>query len=263
MSRTSRPETCRCEGKGKLKIATAEQDTGMAPETFLIEITRDGPFIVHGAPPLVQQIIVQDPGGQSWDYREGARFEVKEGTALCRCGESANKPYCDSTHSSGDFDGTERAGFEPVLQGAEVIEGPILHLADNEKYCCYVRFCDEADRVWNTVLQSDLDSVALVKRIVHRCAGGRLTAWDAKTGKKCEVVFEPSLGLIQDPAIDCSGPLWVRGGIRIKSADGQMYEIRNRVALCRCGYSSHKPHCDGSHASMKWKDGLPTHPHQP
>ena len=34
------------------------------------------------------------------------------------------------------------------------------------------------------------------------------------------------------------------------------YEGRNRVTLCRCGASSNKPFCDGSHASVKFDDGL-------
>ena len=44
--------------------------------------------------------------------------------------------------------------------------------------------------------------------------------------------------------------------IRVESASGESYEIRNRQALCRCGASSNKPFCDGSHASIKFQDGL-------
>ena len=51
-----------------------------------------------------------------------------------------------------------------------------------------------------------------------------------------------------------SGPIWVRGGIPVVAADGHAYEIRNRVTLCRCGASSNKPFCDGSHASIKFSD---------
>ena len=43
------------------------------------------------------------------------------------------------------------------------------------------------------------------------------------------------------------GPLWVTGGIQIERADGQPMEVRNRVTLCRCGASSNKPLCDGTH----------------
>ena len=38
--------------------------------------------------------------------------------------------------------------------------------------------------------------------------------------------------------------------------DGYRYEVRNRVTLCRCGASKIKPFCDGSHAAIKFKDGL-------
>ncbi|HAS05054.1 MAG TPA: iron-binding protein, partial [Dehalococcoidia bacterium] len=33
----------------------------------------------------------------------------------------------------------------------------------------------------------------------------------------------------------------------VNSAKGEPYEVRNRVTLCRCGKSSNKPICDGSH----------------
>jgi CDGSH-type Zn-finger protein len=48
----------------------------------------------------------------------------------------------------------------------------------------------------------------------------------------------------------------VRGGIPVVGADGVTYEVRNRQALCRCGASSNKPFCDGSHASIGFKDRL-------
>jgi CDGSH-type Zn-finger protein len=45
----------------------------------------DGPYLVRGAVKIV------DP--------EGNEFEVKGRTiALCRCGSSGNKPFCDGTH---------------------------------------------------------------------------------------------------------------------------------------------------------------------
>ena len=62
--------------------------------------------------------------------------------------------------------------------------------------------------------------------------------------------------MVEDPALGCSGPLWVRGGVRIESENGAPYEARNRVTLCRCGESVNKPFCNGSHASMRFRDGL-------
>ena len=80
---------------------------------------------------------------------------------------------------------------------------------------------------------------------------------DKDTEKVFEPPFKPSIGIIEDPGIKVSGPIWVKGGIRIEGADGKSYEVRNRVTLCRCGQSSNKPFCDGTHASMHFCDGIP------
>jgi CDGSH-type Zn-finger protein len=40
----------------------------------------------------------------------------------------------------------------------------------------------------------------------------------------------------------------------VTGADGAPYEVRNRVTLCRCGASRNKPFCDGTHASIGFKD---------
>jgi hypothetical protein len=73
-----------------------------------------------------------------------------------------------------------------------------------------------------------------------------LALWD-KAGNLIEPELEPSILVVDDPVLDVVGPLWVRGGIPIESVDGETYEIRNRVSLCRCGKSCNKPFCDGSH----------------
>ena len=61
---------------------------------------------------------------------------------------------------------------------------------------------------------------------------------------------------MEDPGIKVSGPIWVKGGIKIISSDNKTYEIRNRVTLCRCGQSKNKPFCDGTHAAIRYEDGL-------
>ena len=73
-------------------------------------------------------------------------------------------------------------------------------------------------------------------------------------GTPVEPHFEPSIGLVQDTAKGVSGPLWVRGGVEVISADASAYEVHNRVALCRCGASENKPFCDGSHVSAGFSD---------
>jgi len=81
-------------------------------------------------------------------------------------------------------------------------------------------------------------------------------AYDKKTGQEIEQKLPPSIGVVEDPALGCSGPLWVPGGMTIESSDGTPYEVRNKVGLCRRGVSINKPFCNGSHASIKFKDGL-------
>ena len=61
-------------------------------------------------------------------------------------------------------------------------------------------------------------------------------------------------GLVEDPQKKCSGPIWLRGGIPVVSADGFAYEVRNRITLCRCGASWNKPFCDGTHAKIEFRE---------
>jgi CDGSH-type Zn-finger protein len=230
-----------------------------APSKFHITILRDGPVVVWGHPPLTQQFIVPNEDGNSWDFKEGESFAMKEPTSLCRCGESKNKPYCDGAHMNAVWSPDLTASKDPLLDGAVAYEGPTLTLSDNESYCVFARFCDAKGRVWNLVGQSDKKPARdLTIREANLCPGGRLTAWDNDTQKPFEPTYDPSLVLVEDPAINSSGGLWVRGGIPVQTESGETYEVRNRTMLCRCGQSTNKPFCDGTHASMKFKDGLPT-----
>lgn len=65
------------------------------------------------------RIVVRDQGSLKIEIGEGERFELVDGQgnafglggrkviSLCRCGESANKPFCDSSH--------KRCGFDSVV----------------------------------------------------------------------------------------------------------------------------------------------------
>jgi CDGSH-type Zn-finger protein len=224
-------------------------------KTPKITIAKNGPYLVEGTVPLAHQHIVTNAEGESLEWREGDRFPSAEKYALCRCGKSAKKPFCDGTHSRVGFDGSETASRESFDSQAEVIEGPTQLLEDVQPLCAFARFCDPHGQVWNLVEKSDQhEARKLVEHESGHCPGGRLVARDRATGAAFEPHFEPSIGLVQDTARKISGPLWVRGGIPVVGADGVVYEIRNRVALCRCGASSNKPFCDGSHASISFSD---------
>lgn len=234
-----------------------EIGTKAAPDSFYIEVSHDGPYLVHGAPPIIHRFIETNSNGISVGYRDGRTFDINTGVvALCRCGSSKNAPFCDGSHKTADVDLTETASFEPLLDNAELTPGPKLSLTDNENYCAFARFCDAGKRVWNEVEMLGREAENLTEQIVHNCPGGRLLVWDNATKQPIEVETKPSIGLIEDPKEMCSGPLAVWGGIRVQSSNGRSYEIRTRQALCRCGNSSNKPFCDGTHASMAYKDGI-------
>jgi CDGSH-type Zn-finger protein len=221
----------------------------MAPK---ISILKNGPYLVTGNVPLSRDTIESNPMGVALKWSHGATIPTGDSYALCRCGHSGAKPLCDGSHSTAGFIGLETADRAPYSERAETFVGPALVLTDAIDLCAGARFCDRAGGVWNLTNQS-ADPVAREKAIQEACdcPAGRLVARDKETGVAIEPVLEKSISLIEDPAAKASGPIWVKGGIPVESAKGELYETRNRVTLCRCGASSKKPFCDGAH--------IPTH----
>ncbi|MGB8218841.1 MAG: CDGSH iron-sulfur domain-containing protein [Methanoregula sp.] len=214
-----------------------------------ITVTKNGPYIVTGGVPLIQMEICNDDEGYCRTWREAKRFPVQETYALCRCGHSENKPFCTGMHAKIGFDGTETAGNEPDLRHPRIIRGPNLELLDYENLCVHARFCMRAGGIWNLTEQSDNpEAREIAIEEACNCPSGRLVMKDQETGKAIEPDLEKSIVIIEYPPRGEHGPLWVRGGIPVVSADGKPYHIRNRLTLCRCGKSQNKPFCDGSHA---------------
>lgn len=223
-----------------------------------IVIDNKGPYLVYGSPLLKLETIKTDAESRSWYYEEGRSFNTdKQPTALCRCGASNNKPYCDGTHLKINWSSKLTATADMPKDGSEFIEGDRVTLQDTERFCAYARFCDAKGRVWRLIKQKNTPQVvSLIKQEVMNCPAGRLRLWDRLSNQPIEDSLPQSLSLIEDPEASCSGPLRVKGGIPIDSSDGVQYELRNRVTLCRCGASSNKPFCDGAHATINFKDNL-------
>jgi len=220
-----------------------------------VHVVKNGPYKVAGGLPLTQQTIGTNAAGESVRWVAGSALPTPEPYALCRCGHSASKPFCDGSHAKVGFDGTETASRESYQKQAKAIPGPRMTLTDAESLCAFARFCDPHGQVWNLVGQTDHPAAAShFVREAGDCPSGRLVAWDNASGQAIEPAYEPSIGLIEDPGQGCSGPVWLRGGIQLIAADGFKYEVRNRVTLCRCGASQNKPFCDGTHASIKFRD---------
>ncbi len=217
-------------------------------------VSKDGPYIVSGDAPLTEQVIVANAEGDFLQWREGEAYEAPAKYALCRCGHSHKAPFCDGTHAKIGFDGTETAVRKPYSEQVTVFDGPVLALLDARHFCADGRFCDPNGKVWNQVASTDDPRTReIFLRQVHHCPAGRLVAFDKAADTTIEEKLPVSVGLIEDPVEDCSGPIWLRGGILLTSADGYDYEVRNRMTVCRCGASKNKPFCDGSHASIKFK----------
>ncbi|MEO7720238.1 MAG: CDGSH iron-sulfur domain-containing protein [Capsulimonas sp.] len=65
-----------------------------------IEVLKNGPLWVEPA----TAIALVDHDGNPIAIPEG-----RKGVALCRCGASVNKPFCDGTHSKIGFNAAEAA----------------------------------------------------------------------------------------------------------------------------------------------------------
>ena len=221
-------------------------------EKMKIKINKDGPYTVYGRVPLAEQILVPDAEGLSTGWHKGKEFPLQEEYDLCRCGQSKTKPFCDLTHNEIFFDGEETASRETFASQSEPkTVGPEMELTDVVALCALARFCDRAGGVWdNTRDSGSPEAKKIALQEVGDCPAGRLVLHD-KDGNQIEPEFEPSIGLVLDPVVAELGPIWVRGRIPIESADGYIYEIRNRVTLCRCGKSTNKPFCDGRHTDGK------------
>jgi CDGSH-type Zn-finger protein len=154
------------------------------------------------------------------------------------------------------FDGTETASREKYLDQAEVAGGKDIALLDVQSLCARARFCHQGRGIWQIASsQKDEKTRARAEKITGQCPSGRLVIWDKTKEVAVEPGYERAVSLVEDPHKHVSGPVWLKGGIALESADGKKYETRNRVTLCRCGQSGNKPFCDGSHIDGGFDDG--------
>jgi CDGSH-type Zn-finger protein len=213
-----------------------------------VKVTKNGPYLVYGGLPITQQEITIDPQGIPTQWTQRTKYAPNNTCSMCRCGNSAKKPFCDGTHAKISFDGNETAQQEQYLANPKIIDGPTLRLIDVEELCASARFCHREGGIWNLVPKSDNPAAQKVAcEEAANCPSGRLVVQDKKTGETVEPDLKQDIVLIEDPAVGVSGPIWLRGGVSVESAQGETYKVRNRVTLCRCGKSQNKPFCDSSH----------------
>ena len=213
-----------------------------------ITIIVDGPYRVSGGVTLNQAAIVTDENGVAVNWKVSEALDSPAETYnLCRCGHSQKRPYCDGSHRAGGFKGRETGERVPYAEQAKLRRGELISLLDDPSLCVGARFCDRGPTVWRLVEDfADNESLKMAVEEACACPAGRLTIVDSE-GRLLEPELPVEISLVEDPANNCLGPLWVKGGVPIEGSRGERYEVRNRVSLCRCGESANMPYCDASH----------------
>ena len=113
------------------------------------------------------------------------------------------------------------------------------------QYCIHTAYCLNAEpdvfdprrRPWVKLDAADADAIA---EAVTRCPTGALSFQRHDGGAQEEVPEDVTVSPWPN------GPLFLRGRVRIKDAQGVAVREATRVALCRCGASENKPFCDGT-----------------
>lgn len=217
-----------------------------------IRVQEDGPYLVSGGVPLRRRRPVTTDDGEPLTWRTTSDLDGDDTVALCRCGGSSNKPFCDGTHSKNGFDGTEAAPTDTYDERARTYGGTGFTLRDDRGICEHAGFCAAgASDVWAMTKQDDVadtDARSRAIAMVERCPSGALAHRRPGDDTDVEPALPEAIGVVDD------GPLAVTGGIAVERADGEPFEARNRMTLCRCGASSIKPLCDGSHAEVGFTD---------
>jgi CDGSH-type Zn-finger protein len=219
-----------------------------------IKITTNGPYEVFDLP-LSEGIIKTDDEGYPIKVEKTKDYPQQKTYFLCRCGESLNKPFCDGAHTKIRFNGSETAERENFERMADVVEGPNVILNDTIPLCSGAGFCHGKEgNTWDLIQSEDKKSNEMGIKQACNCNSGRLVVIDKKTNKPIESEFTPSIMILKEPLKKVGSSIWVIGNVPIISGNGQKYEIRNRVTLCRCGKSAFKPFCDAAHRYFNFKD---------
>ena len=219
-----------------------------------IVVSKNGPYVVSNLP-LSEGVIKTDNSGHPTSVEKTKDHKVDPEYCLCRCGNSKNKPFCDGAHIKIKFDGNESADEEEFLRSKDIVEGNNYILEDTIPLCSSAGFCHGKEgNTWDLVGSKDKKSNETGIKQSCNCISGRLVVLDKKTKKPIEEKFKPSIMILKEPWKKVGSSIWALGEIPIISADGKKYNPRNRVALCRCGNSTNKPLCDGSHINTGFKD---------
>ena len=196
----------------------------------------DGPYLVRNLRKLSNS--------------KGESLPVRPIVALCRCGGSNIKPYCDGTHARIGFCSSKQDARTP--DRLDRYEAEEIVVLDNRGTCCHFGNCtDHLPQVFHDkgepFVTADGADAAAIEAIVRECPSGALGF--VKDG----VTYE---GEEREPEIFVAhnASYYVRGGIELEGEPLNKGASREHYALCRCGQSKNKPFCDGSHWYAKFSD---------
>lgn len=172
-----------------------------------------------------------------------------ETAALCRCGHSQKKPFCDGTHAHVGFS-DEKTGDAADRRVDYLGKGITIH--DNRSICAHAAFCTNelasvfryGQKPW---IDADGASVEAIVELVHKCPSGAISYSLPDAGGP---------DLERPPSVFAAprGPYVVKGGCELEGVSWAQGASQEHFTLCRCGGSKNKPFCDGTHGKI-WKAG--------
>jgi CDGSH-type Zn-finger protein/truncated hemoglobin YjbI len=233
------------EGPQALADCLAELAAPMAQVPVGIQVMTDGPYLVANAKQVTDHLGVPVP--------------VRPQMALCRCGASASKPWCDGSHARVGFSGAKDPKRVPDRR--ESYPGLQVTVLDNRGICAHSGYCTDrlptafhaGSEPFVTASGARMDDIVQAAR---NCPSGALS-FAVDGVEQREQVDQAG----REPAIEVSkdGPYRVTGGIPLVDGHG---EPEHRAAgaslehysLCRCGQSQNKPFCSGMHYYVNFAD---------
>ena len=182
--------------------------------------------------------------------QSGVQCSTARGVALCRCGGSKNKPFCDGTHSSNGFSSANTA--DRSLNKRESHVGKRITIFDNRAICAHAGICsDRLKSVFRYGEEPWIDpngaSVEEVIDTIRKCPSGALSY--AIDGVQPAPPRREPMVTVTD-----NGPYAITGGMELMNVQFGDGASKEHYTLCRCGASKNKPFCDGSHWAAGFKD---------
>lgn len=208
----------------------------MKEENPKISPLKNGPLLVKGL--------------EKFSNSRGEAIKAKPNFALCRCGASKTKPFCDGAHTSIGF--TDEKSEDRTPDKKESYKGISITINDNRGICSHAGFCTDnlpgvfrmGAEPWIDPDGADIDEI---KRVIKMCPSGALSY--TENGNETNDFYKDA-----EIVVSKNGPYYVRGEIEIKDTDLGDGASKEHYTLCRCGKSKNKPRCDGEHWYAAFKD---------